>query len=789
MKTKKSCKTLELNKILHMLSLEATSKEGKLKALEITPSFGMFEVEELLQRTNDAHMLVGRFGTPGFSALEDVKNSLRLAESGAAIGMADLLKVARTLNTFRAIKSWRKHSEDIETSLDIFFDKLYVNKYLEDKIKSCIVYEDEMADNASKELASIRKSIRQASDRARERLDSMTRSKTYGKYLQEPIVTIRNGRFVVPVKEECRGNIAGLVHDTSASGSTVFVEPMAVVEANNKINELKSKEKQEIERIIKKLSEEVGSFADSIIFSYNQAVELDVIFAKANLAYKMKASLPQMNTDGIIKLKKARHPLIDQEQVVATDIELGKDFDTLVITGPNTGGKTVTLKTIGLLSFMAMCGLMIPAGDNSKLSVFKQVLTDIGDEQSIEQSLSTFSSHMKNIIEIIEEAHEESLVLLDELGAGTDPVEGAALAMSILEELAICNSKIAATTHYAELKSYALKTHRVENACCEFDVDTLQPTYRLLIGMPGRSNAFAISKRLGLGDSVIERAKEHLTSSNQDFEKVIEKLENARREAESKEREYETLIAYNRMKKEEMNRKAEKLETDIESRIASERLKAKTIVDRTVSRCEGLLRELESFRKKSKAPTAEFKAKFNRTIKEMQEETDPIRETPAEDDYVLPRSLKQGDFVKVKGLSNVATVIKADKESGTVNIQCGAVKTRINIDEVRLTEQQKDPQAGRQGVTRQTGEDHSETASTEIDLRGMNSMDAVIEIDNFIDSAMLRGIKTITIIHGKGMGVLRREVQKHLKTHTAVKDFRIGNFGEGDSGVTVANLK
>lgn len=785
----KNYKTLELDKILEMLSKQATSNDGRKRALEILPATGLFEVNELLNRTNDAHMLIGRFGTPTFSALENVISPLRLAESGAVLSMGDLLKIARTLNTFRTLLSWKNHSDGITTSLDIYFKRIYTNKYLEDKIYSCILSEEEVADNASKELFNIRKKIKQTSDKARERLLTMTHSKSYSKYLQEALVTIRNGRFVVPVKEEYRSNIPGLVHDTSASGSTLFVEPISVVEANNKVNELKAKEKIEIDKILKELSEEASSFADSIIESYNQVIELDVIFAKANLAYKMKASYPILNNEGIIELHKARHPLINPTKVIPMDIFLGEEFDTLVITGPNTGGKTVTLKTIGLLSLMAMCGMMIPAGDNSRLSVFDRVLTDIGDEQSIEQSLSTFSSHMKNLIEIIDVADEHSLILLDEIGAGTDPIEGAALAISMLEELRQHYSKIAATTHYAELKSYALETGGVQNACCEFDIKTLKPTYHLLIGVPGKSNAFAISSRLGLSEHIVDRAKSHLSNDTSKFESVIEKLQNTHQELEEKIQKYDTLIKHNRDEKDKLKLKSDKLDKEIEEQVRIEREKAKNIVERTVIKTDELISELEALKKQKKTPDANLKAKLNRTIKELQNETDPIKSQGIDNDYVLPRELVVGDTVKIAGLDNLATVNKINSDNKTVIVQSGAMKTKVDISEIRLASKNKSNSRKKGSVTKQVSEISNSGRSTELDLRGMNAMDAKIEIDKFMDFAMLQGISTIRIIHGKGTGVLRREIQKYLKGHTAVKDFRLGTFGEGDSGVTVVNLK
>lgn len=534
-------KALELDKILHMLAQETTCVDAHDLALRLAPAHGLYEVTLLQKETSDAHMLSGRFGAPSFGGVKDVSNPLRRAQAGGVLTMPELLRIAEVLRVIRSLKQWRQKSASVETSLDPYFETLVPNKYLEEKITGAILSEEEMSDHASNELASIRRKIQSASAKARDVLDKMIHSASYQKYLQDAIVTIRDGRYVVPVKAECRANIKGLVHDTSSSGATLFIEPMGVVEANNEIRVLRSREKAEIERILAELSAEAGSFADQVTESYHMLIELNVIFAKAELGYKMKASTPVLNDKGKIKLREARHPLIDPQKVVPTDIELGIAFDTLVITGPNTGGKTVSLKTLGLLTLMAMCGLMIPARDNSELSVFGTVLADIGDEQSIEQSLSTFSAHMTNITDILKQAGTGSLVLIDELGAGTDPVEGAALAIAILERLRVLGAKTASTTHYAELKAFALQNDGVENGCCEFDVATLRPTYKLLIGVPGRSNAFAISERLGLSKEVVSRARELVSAENRQFEDVVQTLEKRRQGLEERLRETEEI--------------------------------------------------------------------------------------------------------------------------------------------------------------------------------------------------------------------------------------------------------
>jgi len=538
-------------------------------------------------------MLLARFGGPAFGGLHNVNNALQRAAAGGMLTMRELLEIAEVLRVIRSLSEWRSRSEGVETCLDNFFHALMPNKFLEERILNAILSEDEMADGASPTLQDIRRKIRAASSRVRDRLDQMIRSPRYQKFLQEPIVTQRNGRFVVPVKNENRGEVPGLVHDTSSSGATVFIEPMGVVEANNEIKVLQSKERDEIDRILTELSAEAGSFADSIKASYECAVELNLIFAKAQLAYEMKAAPPLLNDEGVIELRRARHPLIAKEKVVPTDIRLGETFDTLVITGPNTGGKTVSIKTVGLLTLMAMCGLMIPVADQSRISIFTHVLADIGDEQSIEQSLSTFSAHMTNIISILQNVTPRSLALFDELGAGTDPVEGAALAMAILEQLHQQGAKIAATTHYAELKAYALQTPRVENGCCEFDVATLRPTYRLLIGVPGRSNAFAISERLGMGSEVVDRARELVSAENTRFEDVVESLEKShqaleqeREDARAQRAEAETI----RQKAEEQLKSVDKLR---EREMEQARTQAMRIVEQARRESQAFLMELE----------------------------------------------------------------------------------------------------------------------------------------------------------------------------------------------------
>ena len=778
----KNYKSLELDKVLEMLAQLTSFEDAKALALALEPSYALFEVNELIRETSDAHSLSARFGSPSFGSLHNINNSLRRAEAGAVLTPIELLRAANLLQVIRSVTEWRFKSASIETCLDMRFNALVPNKYLESKITSSILSEDEIADNASPTLFSIRKKIAASSSKIREHLEKIIRSSTMQKYLQEAIITIRSGRFVIPVKAEFRSAVAGLVHDTSASGATVFIEPMSVVEANNDIRILRSKEQAEIDRILAELSAELAAYADSICQSYNMLAELNLIFAKASLAFKMKASIPIMNDKGIINLKKARHPLIPADKVVPTDIRLGSEFDTLVITGPNTGGKTVSLKTLGLLSLMAMCGLMIPASDNSELSVFENVLSDIGDEQSIEQSLSTFSAHMTNIKSILETADNKSLVLIDELGAGTDPVEGAALATAILEQLRSQGAKIASTTHYAELKSYALDTQGVENACCEFDVSTLRPTYKLLIGMPGRSNAFAISEHLGISKDIIDRAKLLVSFEDSKFEAVVQKLQETQSQLDEKINETEELKTQIQNELELARQATERAEKDRQNQLELAKAEAENIISKAKYQAYSVLDEIEAIRKK-KNISPEEKSKLRADIRKMEDTADPVQNRSNEE-YILPRPLVAGDSVLIFDIDKKATVIQVDKDSALV--QAGIMKTRVPIENLRLLK--KDKPKNIQSSVR-TVRDNSKGASTEIDVRGEVVIDALLDIDRAIDTAVLQHLHQITIIHGKGTGVLRREVQNHLKKHPSVRTFRLGVFGEGDSGVTIAELK
>lgn len=787
-------KTLELDKILSRLAEMTCCEEAAALAREIEPETGLIKVRAELEKTDGAFILSSRYGTPSFAKLANPEIDLKRCESGAPLNNRELLNIAAVYRQCRLLLEWRERCENVSTTLDEYFDELAENRYLENKINAAIISEEEVDDNASAELSNIRRKIKQNSMKARDSLDRII--KNHAKHLQDSIITMRDGRYVVPVKAEHRGEVPGLVHDTSASGATLFVEPMSVVEANNEIRVLMSKEQEEIERILAELSAECAEFAESIRNNFRLIILLNLYFAKANLGASMKAVKPFVTDDGYVSLKKARHPLIDKDKVVPIDIELGRGFTSLIITGPNTGGKTVSLKTLGLLTLMAMCGLMIPAADQSRISIFDKVLVDIGDEQSIEQSLSTFSAHMTNIISILQEADDRSLVLVDELGSGTDPVEGAALAISIIEEISARGSRLAATTHYAELKAYALETKGVENACCEFDVATLQPTYRLLIGVPGRSNAFAISRRLGLAEHILDRAEGYISTDNRRFEDVVDSLEQSRQqyeqeraELEAKNREYERLNA-------QLNAKRKGLENAGEHEIEKAREKAKYIVDSVRAKSDALLNELEELRKqKEKTDVGELarraRSQMNGSLGRLYDEANPVRQRMGDNEsYKLPRPLHRGDEVLVFDLDKQAVVLEEPDKSGNVMVQMGIMKTRVKLKNLRLIEQKNPYQQKQKSSTTRTVKSNAErSVKSEIDLRGYTVEEALLDLDQFIDNCVLSNVNQISIIHGKGTGVLRTAVQSHLKRHKSIKTYRLGTFGEGESGVTIAELK
>lgn len=788
----KNHKTLELDLILEKLAAECSCDDAKDLARGLKPAGDMAEVEMLLQQTEDAFSLLARFGGPSFSGLKNVNNSLHRAAAGGSLNPKELLDIAYCLRALRTLDEWRNHSSGVKTSLDFFFEGITSNKYLETKILSCIVSEEEIADKASDTLFDIRKKIRSKENSIREKLDSLIHSSHYQQFLQEAIITQRNGRFVVPVKAECRGNVPGLVHDTSSTGATVFIEPASVVDANNDIKVLQGKERDEIMRILYELSAESGDFAESIKHSYESAIRLNLIFAKAHLAYKMKATKPILNNEGIICLKKARHPLIDPKKVVATDIALGDEYDTLVITGPNTGGKTVSLKTLGLLTLMTMCGLLIPVADRSRVSVFNNILVDIGDEQSIAQSLSTFSSHMVNIIDIMKKADDKSLILIDELGAGTDPVEGAALAVSIIEALREKGAIIAATTHYAELKAYALDTQGVTNGCCEFDIETLRPTYKLLIGVPGRSNAFAILKHLGMTQDVIDNAKAIVGSDNRDFEAVLEKLEASRHALEEERKVAEEMTERARKIEEKAQSEMDKIETLKARELDKAKREAQKLIDAAERKSSQFLLELDKLKKEQTSSNAtEIARKTRRAVKaQMGEMDDLINPNELADnwdyDYKLPRNPVPGDRIVIKGIGEGEVL---EFKNNNVFVKSGLLKTRVKLSDIMILDKPKKKPVKTQHNVYRTSSRADADVKTEIDMRGETVDEALSELGLFIDRCVLNNIEEIRIIHGKGTGALRSAVTDYLKTHPNVSEYRLGRYGEGENGVTIAKLK
>ena len=792
-------KAIELDKILEMLASECQCEESLERAAALRPSGNLEYVKILLGQTLDAYTLIAKFGGPSFRGIGDVNPFLSRAVAGGALNMRELLKTAQMLRGVRLLKEWRSHCEGIKTGLDKYFAGLYANHYLEERIFQCILSEDEMADTASPELAAIRRKMREASAKIRNNLDHMIRSGAYSKYLQDSVVTFRGGRFVVPVKSEYRSEVPGMVHDTSSTGATLFIEPASVVNLNNDIKVLEGKERDEIERILMELSAETAAFAEHIRSSFKNALELDIIFAKAQLAFKMRASMPLVNAEGVIEIKKARHPLIDKQKVVPIDVQLGADFTTLVITGPNTGGKTVSIKTVGLFCAMAMCGFMLPCADESRVSVFDKILVDIGDEQSIEQSLSTFSGHMTNIIEIMKQADDKSLILIDELGAGTDPVEGAALAEAILESLRLQGAKIAATTHYAEIKQYALECQGVENASCEFDVDSLKPTYKLVLGLPGRSNAFAISQRLGMDSAVIRKAESLISQDNRRFENVVEKVEKTRLEYESKTKEA-TLLS-ERAKRD--SEQAKKLKEDVQSlrdkELEKARSEARRITERAKRESQALLEELNALKREERSAAEKArlaKQKINKGIDKLEDlSADEFAAIDEYEDYILPRDVRAGDRVFCRSFHQAGEVIAPKNARGLVEVQMGFLKSRVKQEDLVLLDKtapaassQKPRKRARVGSSDRFEQKVNSAVNNRCDLRGKTAEEAREQLDLFIDRAIMDGLGEATIIHGKGTGVLRSMVQQYLRKNKRVKSFRLGVYGEGEDGVTIVEF-
>ena len=787
----KSLNILELPVVLDMLAAEAVTDGGKEACRSLRPSSDRLEVKNRLAETSAAKEMMVVRGSPSLSGIKDIRPSLSRADLGGSLNTIELLNIARVLQCARLVKGYTSDDKLGKSCIDHLFAALHANRFLEEKITGSIVGEDEIADSASSELANIRRKIRAASARVRDCLQKIISSPSYAKVLQEPIITMRSDRFVVPVKAECKGAIPGLVHDISASGATLFIEPMAAVKANNELRELAAKEKTEIERILAELSADCAAHAEDIASDYSYLITLDGIFARAKLSYKLNGIEPELREKGVV-LRRARHPLLPKDKAVPISLELGEDFDTLIITGPNTGGKTVTLKTIGLLNVMAQCGLHIPADDGSGVPVYRHVLADIGDEQSIEQNLSTFSAHMTNIVHILNECDADSLLLFDELGAGTDPTEGAALAIAVIEHARKMGANVAATTHYAELKVYATNENGIQNASCEFDVETLSPTYRLLVGVPGKSNAFAISERLGLSKEIIDDAKARIGVQNASFEATIEKLEQTRALLERDRAE----TAKKLREAEESAKKAAFLRAELSVRLEKADEKAKRDAERIIAEArqtaENTFAELDEMRRKMNddEQTQEInhaRSELRRKLNESQGKLKAKAPEQPKEEKKSARDVRAGDTVEIKSMGVKAEVIDVNPD-GTLNLRAGIMNVKLKPDDVYLIEGHAAKQK-KQSVTLAGGTAPRAAVSPEIDLRGMESIEAVNAAEQYIDSAVMGKLKTVTIIHGKGTGALRAAVQQMLKRNKAVKSYRLGRFGEGESGVTIVELK
>ena len=792
----KSIRTLELPRVLQLLSDQAVSAEAKERALRVRPETETEEVLRLLDQTDAARDMIGLHGAPSFSGVKPVSEALDRADRGGSLNTRELLTIADLLTAARRAKEYFSGDETAQkTAIDHLFLSLHGNRFLEEKIKRCIPDEDTIADAASTELADIRRHMRAAQAKSRQILQKIISSPSYGKILQETIITQRDGRFVVPVKAEHKGDLPGLVHDISSTGATLFIEPMGVVQANNELIELEAKEQKEIERILAELSAEAAAHREDIQWDYDTLVRLDLIFARGQLSYKMDGIRPEVRRDGAIHLRRARHPLLDAKKAVPIDIELGDTFDTLVITGPNTGGKTVSLKTLGLLTLMTQCGLHIPVADRSSISVYERVLADIGDEQSIEQNLSTFSAHMTNIVSILAEADRHSLILFDELGAGTDPVEGAALAIAVIQHVRQLGARVAATTHYAELKTFAMTTAGVENASCEFDVETLSPTYRLLIGIPGKSNAFAISKRLGLPEEIIQAAKVQMSGESVRFEDILTQLEAKRQALEKREQEANRLY----QQREEDARRArefrEQMERAKENARSRGEAEAKRILRDARAAADQAFAELAEMRKaQAKAERVQNanEARAN-LLHQLNEAENAISKRDARREPIPKpsRPIREGDLVEIPGVRTPAEVVSVSKD-GTLQLKAGVLKMKAKADEVRLIEDdERAAQKKKPTVSVRQNADRAlrSSASRELDIRGMETLEAESVVENFLSAAVMGKLDTVTIIHGKGTGALRKAVHDILRRSKVVKSFRLGVYGEGETGVTVVTLK
>ena len=782
----KSMATLELPQVLALLADCAATLEGKERCLALRPLTDLDDVARAQEETSAAVKMLILRGSPGFSGVKPVSASLQRADMGGSLSTRELLDIASVLRCARGARDYGDSEE--KTVISHLFRSLTPNRFLEDSITNSILSEEEIADSASSELASIRRHMRSTETRVRDILQRLI-SSNQSKYLQESIITIRSDRYVVPVKAEHKNAIPGLVHDVSSSGSTFFIEPMGVVKANNELRELAAREKKEIERILAELSAQCAAHKEDIGEDYTLLILLDTIFARGQLSLKMEASQPGLS-ERYLRLRGARHPLLDKKKAVANDLELGDRFDTLVITGPNTGGKTVTLKTLGLITLMAQCGLHIPAKSDSTVRVFRRVLSDIGDEQSIAQSLSTFSSHMTNIVGILKEADGQTLILFDELGAGTDPVEGAALAAAVIESARELGALVAATTHYAELKVYAMTTPGVENASCEFNVDTLAPTYRLVMGIPGKSNAFAISRRLGLPEEIIDRAAARLDAENVRFEDVLTKLDQQRQEMEKDRAEARRLKLEMEQSAGKAREYRKRLEEERSKVVEKAQAEARAIIQEARDASDLALSELKELKKRQDLDWQQVndgRAEARRLLNEAERSIGGAAQEPEAPPPTRPA--QAGDTVELVSMGTRASVLSVNKD-GTLQLQAGILKITAKQDEVRVVEGETQSQKeARRIVQRAQHTLRAAAAPSEIDLRGMMTDEAIAVLDRFLDTAMMGKLESVTIIHGKGTGAVRKAVREHLKRSRYIKSFRPGRYGEGEDGVTVAELR
>ncbi|MBQ7943059.1 MAG: endonuclease MutS2 [Lachnospiraceae bacterium] len=789
----KALRILEFHKIIDMLTEKASSAPGKELCKKLTPYSDLDTIETAQTQTADAFTRLIKGGRIHFSGNKDISFSIKSLEIGSTLSVSELLKIAASLSCASQAKAFarKENDEEIIDSLQPLFEVLAPLTPLQNEITRCIISEEEIADDASPTLKHIRRSMQITNDKIHSQLTGMVNS--YRNYLQDAVITMRNNRYCIPVKAEHKSNVPGMIHDQSSTGSTLFIEPAAIVNLNNQLKELSLQEQEEIEVIMATLSAQAAEHTEELMINYKTLTELDFIFAKAGLAIDMNASRPLFNDKHIIHIRKGRHPLLDKKKVVPIDIMLGRDFDLLIVTGPNTGGKTVSLKTVGLFTLMGQAGLHIPALDRSELSLFTEVYADIGDEQSIEQSLSTFSSHMTNIVSILAHADENSLCLFDELGAGTDPTEGAALAIAILKHLHDRGIRTMATTHYSELKVFALTTSYVENACCEFDVETLRPTYRLLIGIPGKSNAFAISSKLGLSDEIIESAKEHLTEEDESFEDLLADLEANRRTIEAERAEIASYKAEISALKDKLAQKQERLDSQKDRILRDANEEARKILQDAKDVADETIRNFQ-------------KVGSNTSIKDMEKARTKVRDKISEKNSKLasneakpthkilkPTQIKPGDMVKVVSMGLKGTVSSKPDAKGDLFVQCGIIRSKVNIKDLVLINEDAMPAVG--GFKKQSnhssriGMSKTATISTEINLLGKTVDEALSMLDKYLDDAYLSHIPSVRIVHGKGTGALRTAVQRHLKQVSYVKSFHLGEFGEGDAGVTIAEFK